>query len=68
MFEISRSDNKIIELITDNKMQAEQYRGSEEPLLGWYSSNFNNIQKTVTIKTSLDLDVGTILITKGKIL
>ncbi|WP_419176481.1 alginate lyase family protein [Desulfosediminicola sp.] len=55
--EVSCEENKVfitngnvkLEMEIDKSLSLSLYKGSEEPLLGWFSKSFNHLQKTYTL-------------------
>ncbi len=43
-------ENVQLALQVDPKLVFETYRGCEDPILGWYSANFNHKQETTTLR------------------
>ena len=52
---IDREDVRL-KIEVDNRLRVELFKGSEEPLLGWYSKKFNHIEETNTIVCSGNMD------------
>jgi len=63
---IQRNDSMVI-LIIDDKLKINIFNGSEDPLFGWYSKNFNEIKRTNTIVCSGFFNDSIKIITKGYI-
>ena len=45
-------ENTGISIVIDERLEMEIFRGSDDPLLGWYSQEFNQLEKTNTLVCS----------------
>lgn len=65
---IIKRGNVGLSLFPDKDVKTEFFYGTQKPILGWYSPNFNTIQKTTTIRTFTDLSDKYKIVTEGRIL
>jgi len=63
---ISRNNTMVV-LDIDKKLEIYNYYGSFKPLLGWYSKNFNEIEKTHTLVCSGTFEGKKEIVTRGVI-
>ena len=64
---VSRKDSEI-ELNFDPQMKVELFKGSEEPLAGWFSKSFNQLEESTTIVCGANAAGKTKLHTKIKLI
>lgn len=60
---VLKHQDTILEMKLDDGVKTEIFEGSEKPIAGWYSENFNEIERTTTIVASRRVDASVELTT-----